>query len=70
MSSMDKTKRIGWIGVGRMGFPLVSHLIDGGCDVTIYNRTRSKAEPLAERGARLFATRAESAGCDRPPPPW
>lgn len=45
--------KIGWIGVGKMGRPLVTRLLEGGCDVAVYNRTRSKAEPLADLGARI-----------------
>ncbi|MEU9993413.1 NAD(P)-dependent oxidoreductase [Streptomyces sp. NPDC048045] len=45
--------RIGWIGTGRMGFQLVARLLDAGHDVAVYNRTRAKAEPLAERGATV-----------------
>jgi 3-hydroxyisobutyrate dehydrogenase-like beta-hydroxyacid dehydrogenase len=45
--------RIGWIGVGRMGFALAGRLLDAGHDVAVYNRTRAKAEPLAERGAKI-----------------
>jgi len=45
--------RLGWIGTGRMGSVLVGRLLDRGCDVTVYNRTRAKAEPLALRGARI-----------------
>ncbi len=45
--------RIGWIGVGRMGLPLVTRLLEAGCDVAVYNRTRAKAEPLAARGAAI-----------------
>ncbi|MBI80129.1 MAG: 6-phosphogluconate dehydrogenase [Gammaproteobacteria bacterium] len=44
---------IGWIGVGRMGFPMAKRLIETGCDVSIYNRTKSKAEPLEKIGAKL-----------------
>ncbi|MFE4958462.1 NAD(P)-binding domain-containing protein [Streptomyces sp. NPDC056653] len=36
-----------------MGFQLAARLLDAGHDVAVYNRTRSKAEPLAERGATL-----------------
>ncbi|MFB7915567.1 NAD(P)-dependent oxidoreductase [Streptomyces sp. NPDC056061] len=43
--------RIGWIGTGRMGFRLAARLLDAGHDVAVFNRTRAKAEPLAERGA-------------------
>jgi 3-hydroxyisobutyrate dehydrogenase-like beta-hydroxyacid dehydrogenase len=45
--------RIGWIGVGNMGRPLVTHLLAAGCDVAVYNRTRSKAEALTELGATV-----------------
>jgi 3-hydroxyisobutyrate dehydrogenase len=45
--------RIGWIGTGRMGFALAGRLLDAGHDVAVYNRTRTKAEPLAERGAKV-----------------
>ena len=44
---------VGWIGVGRMGFPMAKRLLDAGCDVSIYNRTRSKAEPLVEAGGKI-----------------
>jgi 3-hydroxyisobutyrate dehydrogenase len=44
---------LGWIGTGRMGFALVTRLLERGCDVAVYNRTRSKAEPLAKLGARI-----------------
>ena len=45
--------RIGWIGTGRMGFALAGRLLDAGYDVAVYNRTRAKAEPLSERGAKI-----------------
>ncbi|MDE2790328.1 MAG: NAD(P)-dependent oxidoreductase [Paracoccaceae bacterium] len=45
--------RIGWIGIGRMGFPMVERLLNAGNEVRIWNRTRSKAEPLAAKGATL-----------------
>jgi 3-hydroxyisobutyrate dehydrogenase len=44
-------RRIGWIGLGRMGLPMVERLLKAGTSVQVWNRTRSKAEPLAERGA-------------------
>jgi 3-hydroxyisobutyrate dehydrogenase-like beta-hydroxyacid dehydrogenase len=46
-------RSIGWIGTGRMGFALASRLLEHGCDLSVYNRTRAKSEPLAARGARL-----------------
>lgn len=48
-----KKNRIGWIGVGRMGYAMAKRLLENGCDVSLYNRTRSKAEPLAELGAEI-----------------
>lgn len=44
---------IGWIGAGRMGFEMASRLLDAGYDVSVYNRTRTKAEPLEAGGARI-----------------
>jgi 3-hydroxyisobutyrate dehydrogenase len=44
---------VGWIGIGRMGQQLVERLLAAGCDVSVYNRTRSKAEPLAQLGASV-----------------
>ncbi|MEV7344668.1 NAD(P)-dependent oxidoreductase [Streptomyces sp. NPDC093544] len=45
--------RIGWIGIGRMGYQLAARLLDAGYDVAVQNRTRAKAEPLAELGATV-----------------
>jgi len=53
VASTETPLSIGWIGVGRMGFELASRLLKAGHDVTVYNRTRAKAEPLAELGARI-----------------
>ena len=55
---------IGWIGTGRMGYAMVKLLLQAGCDVTVYNRTRSKAEPLQEYGAKVVDTPAELADRD------
>jgi 3-hydroxyisobutyrate dehydrogenase-like beta-hydroxyacid dehydrogenase len=56
--------RIGWIGTGRMGFQLAARLLDAGHDVAVYNRTRAKAEPLAERGATVVDRPADLADRD------
>jgi len=45
------TTRIGWIGTGVMGVSMCGHLIQAGYSATVFNRTRSKAEPLIEKGA-------------------
>jgi 3-hydroxyisobutyrate dehydrogenase len=44
--------RIGWIGTGVMGSSMCGHLLGAGFSATVYNRTREKAQPLVERGAR------------------
>lgn len=43
--------RIGWIGTGVMGRSMCEHLMAAGFSVTVHNRTRSKAEPLLQKGA-------------------
>src|SRR6267142_4155267 len=45
------TTRLGWIGTGVMGQSMCSHLIAKGFAVTVYNRSRGKAQPLLDRGA-------------------
>ena len=42
--------RVGWIGAGRMGAAMASRLASAGEDLTVWNRTAAKAEPLADRG--------------------
>ena len=56
--------RIGWIGAGRMGYEMAGRLAKGGADVTVWNRTRAKAEPLAQYGAKIASRLAELAACD------
>lgn len=48
-----KKQRIGWVGLGNMGTPMASNLLKAGFEVTVYNRTESKAQPLVEKGAKL-----------------
>lgn len=43
----DKIK-IGWIGLGNMGNPMVKNLVKAGFDVTVYNRSEQKSAALAE----------------------
>lgn len=57
-------RRVGWIGVGRMGRPFAERLLRAGADVAVYNRTREKALPLAELGATLVETPADLADRD------
>jgi 3-hydroxyisobutyrate dehydrogenase len=60
---MAKTT-IGWIGAGRMGYPMIERLLKAGHDVAIWNRTRAKAEPLSQKGGRLVDKPVDLAGCD------
>jgi 3-hydroxyisobutyrate dehydrogenase len=47
------TQTVGWIGTGRMGFPMAARLLKAGAKLSAFNRTRSKAEPLAKDGATI-----------------
>jgi 3-hydroxyisobutyrate dehydrogenase len=57
-------QKIGWIGAGRMGTPMAERLLKAGYDVSIWNRTRAKAEPLAAKGGKIADKLAELATCD------
>jgi len=59
-----QSQTIGWIGAGRMGYAMAKRLLDAGCDVSVYNRTRAKAEPLQEYGATIVDSPAELADRD------
>jgi 3-hydroxyisobutyrate dehydrogenase len=59
-----KQHSIGWIGTGRMGFAMAKCLLQAGCDVSVYNRTKAKAEPLQAYGAKVVDTPAGLANCD------
>lgn len=50
---------VGWIGTGRMGYALATRLLEAGVDLWVYNRTRSKAEPLEELGAKVVDSPAD-----------
>ncbi len=58
------TQKIGWIGTGRMGAPMAERLLKAGHDVTIWNRTRAKAEPLAKSGGKVVDKLSDLAGLD------
>jgi 3-hydroxyisobutyrate dehydrogenase len=57
-------QKIGWVGMGRMGYPMAERLLDAGHDVSIWNRTRSKAEPLAKKGGKVVEKLSDLAGVD------
>ena len=62
--SSTRSPRIGWLGAGRMGFDMAKRLAQSGCDVSVWNRTRSKAEPLKAYGAKVVDQASELGGCD------
>jgi 3-hydroxyisobutyrate dehydrogenase len=64
MADRGRRHRLGWLGTGRMGAALSYRLLDAGCDVTIFNRTRAKAEPLTAAGAKIASTVAELGSVD------
>lgn len=55
--------KVAWIGLGVMGFPMAGHIRSkGGHDLTVYNRTRAKAEEwVAKFGGKIAETPAEAA---------
>ena len=50
-SIVPGSTRLGWIGTGVMGQSMCGHLMSKGFSVTVYNRSKQKAEPLLDRGA-------------------
>jgi len=53
MSEKKRSKHLGFIGTGLMGFPMAHRLLASGFRLKIYNRTRSKALPLKKHGAEI-----------------
>jgi 3-hydroxyisobutyrate dehydrogenase-like beta-hydroxyacid dehydrogenase len=61
-SSSDAKRRVAFLGLGVMGYPMAGHLAKAGLDVTVYNRTFAKAEAwAAEHGGRAARTPREAA---------
>ncbi|KAK9078361.1 hypothetical protein SSX86_002418 [Deinandra increscens subsp. villosa] len=65
-SPADETPtRVGFLGLGIMGSPMAQNLIKAGCDVTVWNRTKSKCDPLIDLGAKYKPSPGEvAASCD------
>src|SRR5262245_17568729 len=47
------TTKVGWIGTGVMGRWMCQHVMSKGYTATVYNRSREKAQPLIDAGARF-----------------
>ncbi|MEM6372279.1 MAG: NAD(P)-dependent oxidoreductase [Pseudomonadota bacterium] len=54
------TQKVALLGTGLMGFPMARNLAQAGVDVTVWNRTRSKADPLGAFGARVVDSTGEA----------
>lgn len=50
---MSDKKKIGWIGLGKMGIPMSKNLVKKGYPVTVYNRTKEKTKELVAEGAKV-----------------
>jgi 3-hydroxyisobutyrate dehydrogenase len=59
-----KQHKLGWIGIGRMGYAMAERLAKAGCDIAVWNRTKTKAEPLKQYRAKVVDTLPDLAACD------
>jgi len=48
-----RAEKLGYLGLGMMGFPMTRRLVNAGYDVTVWNRSSGKAAALIEAGAKL-----------------
>jgi 3-hydroxyisobutyrate dehydrogenase len=64
MSDLSELGRVGWVGTGRMGAAMAARLVRAGATLAVWNRTRAKAEPLAELGAIVVDRLDQLAECD------
>src|SRR6266542_4308102 len=53
--------KLAFVGLGLMGTPMATRLLEAGNDLTVWNRTAEKSRPLADRGAAVASTPAEAA---------
>jgi 3-hydroxyisobutyrate dehydrogenase len=51
----QSAEKLGYLGLGMMGFPMTRRLVSAGHDVTIWNRSAGKATALVDAGAKLAA---------------
>ncbi len=56
--------RVGFIGLGNMGLPIARNLLKAGHELTVYNRTRSKAEALVAAGAKVANSLTEASAAE------
>ena len=58
---INKSMNIAFIGLGNMGSAMATNLIKAGHTLSVYNRTRARADELKSLGARVAATPGEAA---------
>ena len=58
---MEKNPTVGWLGTGVMGASMAGHLLEAGYLLSLHTRTRSKAAPLIDKGAKWATSPAEVA---------
>ncbi len=54
-TSGGRTEKLGYLGLGMMGFPMTRRLLGAGHEVSVWNRSAAKAKALIEAGAKLAA---------------
>jgi 3-hydroxyisobutyrate dehydrogenase len=65
MTKFPEIKKVGFIGLGIMGQSMAGHILAGGYDLHVFNRTRAKADDLLARGAHWHEAPGEIAAiCD------
>ena len=64
MPTPTKQATLGWIGTGRMGYEMAARLAKGGCDITAWNRTKAKVDPLKAYGAKVADSLTDLAAKD------
>ena len=61
MAADSNTQKVAFIGLGRMGEPMATHVLKAGFPLTVWNRTPQKADSLVASGATLAKSPAEAA---------
>jgi 3-hydroxyisobutyrate dehydrogenase-like beta-hydroxyacid dehydrogenase len=56
--------KVGFVGLGRMGAGMAARLLEAGHEVAVYNRTRSREQPLLAKGARAAVDIADASRAD------
>jgi len=65
MNSTDSRKKVGFVGLGIMGRSMAGHILDGGHELHVYNRTKGKGAELVAKGAVWHDSAGEvAAACD------